>query len=93
MERRNRIEDANLRRILDDVDKLTSAECFNNVAAQWTFETNVNEVTQQASVNYYYLFFFSFAIEFSELVQYIKISVISVKAFRSFNGCKSCEKS
>lgn len=54
LERKNRIEDANLRRILDDVDKLSSSECFNNVAAQWTFETNVNEATQQASVNIYY---------------------------------------
>lgn len=51
LERKNRIEDANLRRALDDVDKLASTECFNNVAAQWNFETNVNDVTQQESVN------------------------------------------
>lgn len=51
LERKNRIEDANLKRVLDDVDKLASTECFNNVAAQWSFETNVNDVTQQESVN------------------------------------------
>lgn len=50
LERRNRVEDANLRRILDDVDKLSSSECYLNVGAQWTFETNVNEATQQESV-------------------------------------------
>lgn len=50
LERQNRLEDANLRRILDDVDKLASSECSNNVGAQWNFETNVNEVTQQESV-------------------------------------------
>lgn len=50
LERKNRIEDANLRRILVDVDKLSSSECYINVAAQWNFETNVNEATQQESV-------------------------------------------
>lgn len=50
LERKNRLEDANLRRILADVDKLSSSECFTNVAAQWNFETNVNEATQQESV-------------------------------------------
>lgn len=50
LERQNRLEDANLRRILDDVDKLASSECSINVGAQWNFETNVNEVTQQESV-------------------------------------------
>ncbi|XP_031632391.1 homeobox protein 2-like [Contarinia nasturtii] len=50
LERRNRIEDANLKRILDDVDKLSSNECSLNVAAQWNFETDVNEATQQESI-------------------------------------------
>lgn len=50
LERENRIKDANLRRILGDVDKLASSECSLNVGAQWNFETNVNEVTQQESV-------------------------------------------
>lgn len=50
LERIHRLEDANLRRILDDVDKLASSECSINVGAQWNFETNVNEVTQQESV-------------------------------------------
>lgn len=50
LERRNRLEDANLQRILDDVDKLASSECSANVGAQWNFETNVNEATQQESV-------------------------------------------
>lgn len=51
LERKNRIEDANLKRILADVDKLSSSECSLNVGAQWNFETNVNEVTQQESVS------------------------------------------
>lgn len=50
LERRNRIEDAALQRILGDVDKLASSECSSNVGAQWNFETNVNEATQQESV-------------------------------------------
>lgn len=50
LERKNRIEDANLRRILDDVNKLAASECSINVGAQWNFETNVNEATQQESV-------------------------------------------
>ncbi|XP_055305685.1 probable serine/threonine-protein kinase clkA [Sitodiplosis mosellana] len=50
LERKNRVEDANLRRILADVDKLSSSECFLNVGAQWSFETNVNEATQQESI-------------------------------------------
>lgn len=50
LERQNRLEDANLRRVLDDVDKLASSECSINVGAQWNFETNVNEITQQESV-------------------------------------------
>lgn len=58
LERKNRIEDANLRRVLDDVDKLSSSECFNNVRAQWAFETNVNDVTQQESVNYLEIIYF-----------------------------------
>lgn len=52
LERKNRVEDANLRRILADVDKLSSSECSLNVAAQWNFEVNVNEATQQESVSY-----------------------------------------
>lgn len=54
-ERRYRMEDANLRRILADVDERSSAECSLNVAAQWHFETNVNEITQQEAVRYNYL--------------------------------------
>lgn len=57
LERRNRLEDANLRRILDDVDKLASSECSINVGAQWNFETNVNEATQQESVRHMCCFY------------------------------------
>lgn len=50
-ERQYRIEEANLRRILGDVDEHSSIECSLNVGAQWNFETNANEVTQQAAVS------------------------------------------
>lgn len=51
LERQNRIEDANLARLLDDVDELAASECNINVGSQWNFETNVNEQTQQESVS------------------------------------------
>jgi hypothetical protein len=40
-----------LKRLLADIDHTLSIECFNNVAAQWNFETNVNEVTQVEAVS------------------------------------------
>lgn len=49
-ERRLRIEEANLQRILGDVDEKSSLECSLNVNAQWNFETNANELTRQESV-------------------------------------------
>ncbi|XP_037038829.1 angiotensin-converting enzyme isoform X2 [Bradysia coprophila] len=45
-ERQFRIEDDRLRRILAEIDQKSSFECSLNVAAQWNFETNVNEITQ-----------------------------------------------
>lgn len=51
LERQNRLEDANLARLLDDVDELAAQECNINVGSQWNFETNVNEQTQQESVS------------------------------------------
>lgn len=50
-ERRYRIEEANLQRILNDVDERSSVECSLNVGAQWNFETNANDVTQQEAVS------------------------------------------
>lgn len=50
-ERRYRIEEANLRRILADVDEQSAIECSLNVGAQWNFETNVNDVAQQQAVS------------------------------------------
>lgn len=50
-ERRYRIEEANLKRILADVNEKSAIECSLNVGAQWNFETNTNEVTQQAAVS------------------------------------------
>lgn len=49
-ERRARIEEANLKRLLAEVDGRSSSECSLNVGAQWHFETNVNEATQQEAV-------------------------------------------
>lgn len=34
-----------------EIDQKNSAECTLNVAAQWNFETNVNEVTQLEAVS------------------------------------------
>lgn len=50
-ERQYRLEEANLRRILADVDERSAVECSLNVGAQWNFETNANEVTQQEAVS------------------------------------------
>lgn len=50
-ERQFRIEDERLRRILAEIDEKSSFECSLNVAAQWNFETNVNEITQVEAVS------------------------------------------
>lgn len=50
-ERQFRIEDDKLRRILAEIDQTSSHECSLNVAAQWNFETNVNEITQIEAVS------------------------------------------
>jgi hypothetical protein len=42
-----------LRRFLAQVDSQATEECTNNVAAQWNFETDVNEVTQLAAVSFH----------------------------------------
>jgi hypothetical protein len=49
-ERKIRIETEKLRQLLIEIDTKNSAECSLNVAAQWTFETNVNEVSQLEAV-------------------------------------------
>ena len=45
-EKRIIYESEKLRLLLNDIDQKSSAECTLNVAAQWSFETNVNEITQ-----------------------------------------------
>ncbi|GBP18258.1 hypothetical protein EVAR_9101_1 [Eumeta japonica] len=40
-----------IRNFLLQADDQASTECTNNVAAQWNFETNVNEATQHAAHN------------------------------------------
>lgn len=40
-----------IRRLLQALDLQTSQMCTNNVAAQWSFETNVNQVTQLEAVS------------------------------------------
>lgn len=50
-ERRIRIETEKLRQLLTEIETKNSAECSLNVAAQWNFETNVNEVTQIEAVS------------------------------------------
>lgn len=56
-ERKIRIETEKLRQLLIEIDEKNSAECNLNVAAQWNFETNVNEVSQVEAVSIYHLIF------------------------------------
>lgn len=53
-ERQFRIEDDRLRRTLAEIDQKSSFECSLNVAAQWNFETNVNEITQVEAVSIHF---------------------------------------
>lgn len=50
-ERRYQIELEKLRNLLVETDQRGSLECTANVAAQWNFETNVNEITQTEAVS------------------------------------------
>ena len=50
-ERKIRIETEKIRQLLTEIDEKNSAECSLNVAAQWNFETNVNEVSQLEAVS------------------------------------------
>lgn len=54
-ERRIRVETEKLRQLLLEIDKKHSSECTLNVATQWNFETNVNEVSQLEAVSENYL--------------------------------------
>lgn len=60
----NRFQQVNLQKIrefLVTADEQASKECTNNVAAQWNFETDVNDATQHAAVSTFlnFLVFFS----------------------------------
>lgn len=44
-----------LRQLLQALDVQASEQCTNNVAAQWNFETNVNQATQLEAVSKLYL--------------------------------------
>lgn len=53
-DRRQQFEAASVRDIrglLQALDLQSSQQCTNNVAAQWNFETNVNQVTQLEAVS------------------------------------------
>ncbi|XP_055685323.1 uncharacterized protein DDB_G0284459-like [Lutzomyia longipalpis] len=45
-ERKYQAANDRLSRYLAEIDQKSSDECFHNVAAQWNFETNVNEASQ-----------------------------------------------
>ncbi|XP_052564749.1 angiotensin-converting enzyme isoform X2 [Culex pipiens pallens] len=49
-ERRFRAETEKLKTFLADIDRKSSLECSLNVAAQWNFETNVNDATQVEAI-------------------------------------------
>lgn len=51
-EQKLRVQTEKLRQLLLELDKQNSDECTLNVAAQWNFETNVNEVTQIEAVSF-----------------------------------------
>lgn len=50
--RRNRFN-GDIRRLLQSLDAQASQQCTSNVAAQWNFETNINEATQAEAVSRY----------------------------------------
>lgn len=54
----NRPPQGDIRALLQALDLQASQQCTNNVAAQWNFETNVNEATQLEAVS---LRFFSYS--------------------------------
>lgn len=50
-DRRYQVELEKLRNLLVETDQKGSQECTANVAAQWNFETNVNDFTQSEAVS------------------------------------------
>lgn len=50
--RRNKFN-GDIRRLLQGLDVQASQQCTANVAAQWNFETNINEATQLEAVSKY----------------------------------------
>lgn len=50
-DRHSQLETAKLKKLLEKIDRQSSAECALNVRAQWDFETNVNEITQINAVS------------------------------------------
>lgn len=67
----DRINQATLQRVRDfllQAEDQASKECTNNVAAQWNFETDVNDATQHAAVSIDDFSIFSSKIRFSFLV-------------------------
>lgn len=47
----NRNYNGDMRQLLQALDQQASQQCTNNVAAQWNFETNVNQQTQLEAVS------------------------------------------
>lgn len=52
-EHRSRVETEKAQILLTEIDKKHSEECTLNVAAQWNFETNVNEASQLDAVSWF----------------------------------------
>lgn len=51
-DRVNQVNLQQIREFLHNADEQASKECTNNVAAQWNFETDVNDATQHAAVSF-----------------------------------------
>lgn len=47
----DRFYNGDIRQLLQALDLQASQQCTNNVAAQWNFETNVNQATQLEAVS------------------------------------------
>lgn len=61
----SRYNQVNLQQIRDfllKADEQASKECTNNVAAQWNFETDVNDATQHAAVSIFKYFIWNYFI-------------------------------
>lgn len=56
-----------IRSLLQQLDLQASQQCTNNVAAQWNFETNINQLTQLEAVGLKFIILIRYFIEINKL--------------------------